>query len=995
VAPTVTRWRRAIGIRSGEGRTIAIVALLFACLEAGRGFGEIGVDTLVVSRFGAGSLPYLFVGLGALGLTASLAYGAALGRVERIRLLAGLLGGSTVILLVERALISTGVEAAVLLTWLTVYAVGAIAVTIAWTMAGSVFDARQARRLFPLCTGAAIAGSFVGTLSSGLVAHAFGTETLVVLEALMFAIVGLLIVAVGRITTVRVPPRRRDRSIALDLRLGFDTVLRSPLMRLVALAYVLLSILLFSVTYPFLLAASETFRTEADLATALGLLSAAVTGTSFVVSIVLANRVYTRFGVAGAALLLPIVYLGGFGLWLVAFSFSTAALFRFTQQVTQRGLSNAAWSAFYNVVPRERRAQVLAFNDGVPGQVGTMLSGLLLLTAGSLLARDQVFWLGAITALVCTAVVVGVRRRYRAAVLDSLRTGLAEQVLEGGPGIDALARDPTVSDSLVRALSAPEPAVRRMAASLLAHAPIDRAGPVLIRVVDDDTDPSVRVAALEALAALGRWPPAAAAAEGCLLDADARVRATAVRTLGASAVDVVATIGAIPVLEEFADDPSPNVRGALACLYASAGRDPRSDAIILRLLAGPGDPAKIAGLDAARRLGDPLPIGPVRALVADPSPFVRESAVAALAAWHDSDGATADLVAALDDDADAVRAAAAGALAEQERTPPELLDVLTTGSPRAAEAALTALRGHGPAVRPEVIAWTLGRLDRATDLRRARMALSPAVAADTPRDPALDPALDFLLAVLWRRERRTVRLALDALVVLGVPEAGGVIRRCLDSDDVEVRAQAIEALDSIGDRQLPGALVRLLEAEPVDTQDRDATLAQLADDDDGWINRLARAVRAREEAMPNTTRTLGDLDTMLFLRRVPLFNGLDPEDLQRFAMTSVEHIYPAGEVMVREGDIGDELIVIVEGSVRVVHRDPDGTERLIRRFEAGDHIGELAVLREAPRAATVIAEGDGVRGLVIGGAALKAILRERPDAAMAMLATLAERITRQ
>ena len=170
-----------------------------------------------------------------------------------------------------------------------------------------------------------------------------------------------------RTTTVRVPPRQRDRSIVADLRLGFDTVVRSPLMRLVAIAYVLLAILGFSVTYPLLLAASETFSTEADLATALGVLSAAVTATSFVVSVALANRVYARFGVTGAALLLPIVYLGGFGLWLVAFSFSTAALFRFTQQVTQRGISNSAWSAFYNVVPRERRAQVLAFNDGVPG----------------------------------------------------------------------------------------------------------------------------------------------------------------------------------------------------------------------------------------------------------------------------------------------------------------------------------------------------------------------------------------------------------------------------------------------------------------------------------------------------------------------------------------------------------------------------------------------------------------------------------------------------
>jgi ATP/ADP translocase len=211
VVPGVTRWRRAIGIRPGEGPTIALVALLFAWVEVGRGFGEIGVDTLVVTRFGAGSLPYLFVGLGATGLTASLAYGAALGRVERIRLLAGLLGGAAVVLLIERALMTSGLEASVLLTWLTVYAAGTIAVTIAWTMAGSVFDARQARRLFPLCTGAAIAGSFVGTLSSGLVAHAFGTETLVVLEAVMFAVVAGVIIAVARTTTVRVPPRSRDQ----------------------------------------------------------------------------------------------------------------------------------------------------------------------------------------------------------------------------------------------------------------------------------------------------------------------------------------------------------------------------------------------------------------------------------------------------------------------------------------------------------------------------------------------------------------------------------------------------------------------------------------------------------------------------------------------------------------------------------------------------------------------------------------------------------------
>ena len=39
-------------------------AALFAAMEAGGGFGEVGVDTLAVSRYGAGIFPYLFIGLG-------------------------------------------------------------------------------------------------------------------------------------------------------------------------------------------------------------------------------------------------------------------------------------------------------------------------------------------------------------------------------------------------------------------------------------------------------------------------------------------------------------------------------------------------------------------------------------------------------------------------------------------------------------------------------------------------------------------------------------------------------------------------------------------------------------------------------------------------------------------------------------------------------------------------------------------------------------------
>ena len=951
----MSRLMRAAGIRPGEGRILALVALLFGSLEAGRGFGEVGLDTLVVSRFGTGTLPYLYIGLGATSLVAALAYGAALGRISRTPLLAGILLGSASVLLAGRLIIAGGVDGIVPLIWLVTYASGAIAGTISWTVAGSVFDARQAKRLFPLCTGAAIAGSFVGTLASGPVARAAGTELLMVIEAVLLTVVAILIVSIARTGFVRLPTRRQGRSISAELRVGFDEVARSSLFRLVAAAYVLFSILFFSVTYPFMQAAARAFPNEADLATALGLLSAATTATSFIVTLLIANRVYARIGVASAALVLPLVYVVGFGLWLAQFSFATAALFRFTQQVTQRGLSNAIWSAFYNVIPTERRAQVLAFIDGVPGQVGIMLSGLLLLGAGRLFSADQLFWLGGGTAVILTIVVVGIRRRYAASLLVTLRSGLGEQVLEGGPGLDALATDPQVTAALIGALTAPEPTVRRMAASMLARTELPRAAEALVGSLKDP-NPGVRVAVIDGLAVLPRDPAIEAAVTACLADPEDSVRAAAIR-----AVRGVSSGGLVELLAPLAGDTSPAVRAAVAVALDEA----------------------TAGSSR------------VAALIADTQPAIREAVVDALLAGgrRRAEGLTPLLVTALDDDSPRVRRTAAALLAAGDSLADGLVDLLRSGSPRVQEAALLAMAGHGAAVRGELIPWAEAQIEQAAARRSSRLALeSPVVPAAAP-----DTGAAFLASVLTSRERQMTDRALGALAILGAPEARGVIRRCLHSDDQEVRAQAMEALDSLGDRRLSRAIVGLLDADVAGRAlARDAVLRRLADDDDRWIGSLARRTILEEGGtvvMADIERTVSEIDTMLTLRRVPLFERLDPEDLQRIAATCLEREYPPETALVREGEIGDELIVIVEGTVRVVRAEPDGSVRLIRRYGPGDHIGELAVLRERPRVATVIAEGDGVRAQVINGESLKAILRERPDAAMAMLATLAERLS--
>ena len=560
-----------LAVRAGEGRTVALLAGLFASIEAARGAGDVAYVTLFLSRLGPTYLPYLYIALGGVSLVVALGYGVGLGKLPRRPFLVGLLLAFAGTLVVLRLTLASGAPIAFGVIGVAINVVNTIMLTLVWTIAATALDARQAKRLFPLVTSAAIAGGFVGTLAAGPLTALIGPENLVLVVAGLIVLGAAFAARIGtRATrTVRAQTRRPAATSAVaQLRAGFDDVRRSPLLRLVAIAYVLFSILMFSVQFPYQTAIADTFGDDdAALATFVGLVQAGVTAISFVVSIALANRIFARFGVVAAALVLPVVYVLGFGTWLIQFTLATAVAVSFSQQVVQRSISNAAWSALYTVVPSERRPQVLAFMDGVPGQLGVSLSGVLLLAAGAIAAASltPVFALGLATALICTWVVVLVRRRYGAALVQTLRAGLGEQVLEGGPGLAAMGRDQAVAAELVAALGTR----RRPSAG---------------------------------------WPPTSSAAwatqpppaiEPLLADEDAAVRASAVRALQRRPAAGAA------LAARLAEDPAAAVRAELAVALAGAGEAAATDELLDGLL-GAADPADRAiGLAAAARAGGP------------------------------------------------------------------------------------------------------------------------------------------------------------------------------------------------------------------------------------------------------------------------------------------------------------------------------------------------------------------------------------------------------
>jgi CRP/FNR family cyclic AMP-dependent transcriptional regulator len=129
------------------------------------------------------------------------------------------------------------------------------------------------------------------------------------------------------------------------------------------------------------------------------------------------------------------------------------------------------------------------------------------------------------------------------------------------------------------------------------------------------------------------------------------------------------------------------------------------------------------------------------------------------------------------------------------------------------------------------------------------------------------------------------------------------------------------------------------------------------------------------------------------LRRVPLFGHLSDRELTVVARMARERRYPAGQDIVRQGDGGIGVYVLTRGRARVVRRTEQGVVRELDEMQAGAVFGELAVLDEAPRVATVRAIDDCVC-LVLPRWEFLAALRANGELATELLQELARRLRR-
>ncbi len=295
-------------------------------------------------------------------------------------------------------------------------------------------------------------------------------------------------------------------------------------------------------------------------------------------------------------------------------------------------------------------------------------------------------------------------------------------------------------------------------------------------------------------------------------------------------------------------------------------------------------------------------------------------------------------------------------------------------------------------------------------------------------------------------EQKKMKILENMLRILATQDRSGQMRiiwKGIISADSRQRSNSLEALDDLMDSSLVKILIPLLEDLPAsdclaigrknfqlpDFALNSGTLCSYLLAKEDWVtvilalhlmagedfNRLDKGiieqlatsendyVRCTAKSIIDTQQVIisekGDCmgteisipDKILHLRGINLFQGLSVSELAAVASVTEDVVYPQGEAVIKEGDPGESMYLIIKGEVAVIESQGIDSEIELDRIGPGDYFGEMALLEDAPRSATIRTEQES-RLLVLHKLEFAEIVREYPQIALQICKELSGRM---
>ncbi len=849
---------------------------------------------------------------------------------------------------------------------------------------------------------------------------------------------------------------RKRPSMIGELRQTVPLMRQSFLVKVLIFMTLFPNIILPIMNYQFNFVINEMFASEGSLVTFLGYFRGSMNFISLLI-LLFVGRIYGRWGLPVALMFHPANYLFVFIGFLFRFDIFSAMYARLSTNIIRTTLHKPATDILMGLIPMAQRSLLRPFLRGTVVRIALLIgSGSILVSENvfaprylSLIAIPCVAaWIGTIFTL---------KKRYSDILLDlisrdqidlksmeerdvghlfadrRIRTRLAAEFSEAeGDGALWYARllksiEHVDLDRLILgSLNRQAPAVQVPLIEMLSDAAADEAADAIDGLVRS-ADPAV---VTEAIKAAGRIDPGAALRiDFASFLSGAGTEAAGYAAAGLFRRDPEAAESRI--FRWLRDEDPRNIRaGVLAAGHSGSRR------FAGRLVELVGDSRTAAFraevIESLRKVGNPADPSLLVPFLSDEDEAVREAAIKAVEV--EDDRVLEKMIDRLADGSQKIQELARAKIEDAPHQNAHLLiEGLNSPRRRVREQIYEILKTLN--IR-DLDAYRLVKT-------RAREAYRCLAAAQRLRRFEPCSERDMLVEHFRQKQDTVVENALRVLAAQDETGQTARILRELFSADASRRANAVEALEDRLDKRVAKTLVPLL--EPADA---DATLAaarrrrdlepveeddarfidQLLSDDDWIVVLLTLAMAARlglEQIDPDTVARLGShpmpavrheastikelsameenevqeksettlSDKIILLRGIEIFEGLSVGELAAVASVSEEVDFPAREIVIREGEPGETLYLIIKGEVSVIKGLGGGNEIELDRIASGDYFGEMALFEDIRRTASIRTESDS-RLLTLHKQEFNQIVQEYPQIALEICKVLSLRIRR-
>lgn len=384
-------------------------------------------DGLFLIKFSALMLPYVYIGIGlVIGFVVSI-YVRLSSRYGQAALISGTLIFFILTIAAQWWAVRMQWSAIpwVFYVWTSIF--GIIITVQVWTVANSVLDLRQAKRLFPLVSSGGILGSAVGGLLAAALVKWVGTDNLILV---LIPLLGLSIVVVQMLT------RRYGRSrggsgaggvqVRKDFRTLFRTILAKPYLKLLVALLALSAIVTLIIGFQFDVIVQHVFLSKDKITVFKAWFVAVFSLLSFLLQIAAGSRIVEKFQIRVTLLILPLALIGGTGI-LLAFPVALWAggVLKGADHTLRYSIDKSTVELLYAPLPDSLKAEVKAVIDMVVQRLADGVGGLLLLFATRVLHSGQI-GVGVLN-LLLVSLWVWVALRTRKEYVETIRANLHER----------------------------------------------------------------------------------------------------------------------------------------------------------------------------------------------------------------------------------------------------------------------------------------------------------------------------------------------------------------------------------------------------------------------------------------------------------------------------------------------------------------------------------------------------------------------------------------